>query len=472
MTSYKNAFAQTSRVRRAASTALCAVAIAGAVSLTSCDSNDILQVTDPDIINPSDVQSAAGATAVRVGAIGRLNSATSGGSTSSEGLFLLSGLLADEWINGDSFIARQEVDQRVIKTDNSFLTDVDRMLQRARLSAEQAIDLLEEFSPTGPKADVAEMYFIQAYVENIIGESYCNGLVFSDVVNGAEEYGSPITTAAAFARALAHADSGLALITGSSTADVKVRNALMVTRGRILMNLSRPVDAALAVAGVPSNYAYLNLHAQTTTDNAFWTYNNIARRYSVSNNEGTNGLNFATAADPRLKVCQGGDAVCVANGTTLKGRDDGTQPVYVQLVFPTRDASVAITSGIEARMIEAEAALKASNFPLMISKLNQARTDANIAGLAADLTDPGTTVTRENLVFRERAFWLFGRGYRLGDMRRLIRQYSRPTESVFPTGAWHKAGNYGTDINFPVPQAEQNNPNVPAGNNTCIDRNA
>jgi hypothetical protein len=285
-------------------------------------------------------------------------------------------------------------------------------------------------------------------------------------------YGSPITTTAAFTRALAHADSGLALITGSSTADVKVRNALTVTRARILVNLNRHADAALAVAGVPSNFNYFNLHAQTTTDNALWTYNNIARRYSVSNNEGTNGLNFATAADPRLKVCQGGDAVCIANGTTLKGRDDGTVPVYVQLVFPTRDASVAIASGIEARMIEAEAALKASNPTLMISKLNQARTDANVAGLAANLTDPGTTVARENLVFRERAFWLFGRGYRLGDMRRLIRQYSRPTESVFPTGAWHKAGNYGTDINFPVPQAEQNNPNLPAGTNTCIDRNA
>ncbi len=472
MTSYTNAPAPTSRVRRAASSALCTVAIVGALGLASCKVNDILQVTDPDIINPSDVQSAAGATAVRVGAIGRLNSATSGGSGSSEGLFLLSGLLADEWINGDSFIARQEVDQRVITTANSFLTDVDRMLQRSRLSAVQAIGLLKQFSPLGPPADVAEMYFIQAYVENAIGESYCNGLVFSDVVDGAEVYGSPITTAAAFTRALAHADSGLALITGSSTADVKVRNALMVERGRILMNLNRPADATLAVAGVPSNYNYLNLHSQTTNDNALWTYNNIARRYSVSNNEGTNGLNFATAADPRLKICQGGDAVCIANGTALKGRDDGTQPVYVQLVFPTRDASVAIASGIEARMIEAEAALRASNFTLMISKLNQARTDANIAGLPANLTDPGTQVTRENLVFRERAFWLFGRGYRLGDMRRLIRQYNRPTESVFPTGAWHKAGNYGTDINFPVPQAEQNNPNVPAGTNTCIDRNA
>jgi hypothetical protein len=55
-------------------------------------------------------------------------------------------------------------------------------------------------------------------------------------------------------------------------------------------------------------------------------------------------------------------------------------------------------------------------------------------------------------------------------MRRLIRQYNRPAGSVFPTGAWHKGGNYGTDVNLPVPQAEENNPNVPAGK-TCTDRN-
>ena len=452
--------------------AMFAAVFVGAIALASCGTTDILQVTDPDIINPSDVQSAAGANAVRTGAIGRLGSATSGGSSASEGLFLLSGLLADEWINGDSFIARQEVDQRVITTANTFLTDVNRMLQRARLSGLQAVQLLRQFSPLGPTADVAEMYFVQAYAENALAESWCNGMVISSVVNGVEQYGSPQTNAAVFALALAHADSGLSIITGFSVADVKVRNALSLIKGRILVNLNRHADAATAVASVPSSYSYLNYYLAVTNDQAMWSYNNTARRYSMSSGEGTNGLNYATAADPRVKSCLGGDAACVAAGTTIKTRDDGTTPVTVQLVYPARDASIPLTVGIEARMIEAEAAYKAGNFALMVTKLNQARTDASLAGLTATLADPGTSVTRENLLFRERAFWFFGRGMRLGDMRRLIRQYGRATETVFPTGAWHKAGNYGTDINFPVPQAEQNNPNVPSGTNTCIDRSA
>ena len=216
----------------------------------------------------------------------------------SEGLFLLSGLLADEWINGDSFIARQEVDQRVITVGEHASSPTSIACSSARGSpAAQATQLLKQYIPNGPAADVAEMYFVEAYVENIMGEHYCNGLVFSDVVNGAEKYGSPITDAAAFTLALAHADSGLALITGTSAADVKIQNALSV--------IARPHPARTSIARPTRRRRWpaCRRTSSTTTstrrrriDNAIWNYNNIARRYSVSNGEGTNGLNFATAA--------------------------------------------------------------------------------------------------------------------------------------------------------------------------------
>ncbi len=449
-----------------------AVVAMSVLALAACSPSDVLVVHDPDVINPTDVQSAAGANSVRLGALARLDAATSGGNANSEGLFLLSGLLADEWNNGDSFIARWEVDQRSITAQNNFLTEVDRMLHRARLSASFAIDLLKQFNPLGPPADVAEMYFVQAYVENAIGEHYCNGLIISNVVNGAEEYGSGMTTQAAFERALAHADSGLTLITGSSTADVKIRNALAVIKGRILVNLNRLPEAATAVAPVPTSFKYQMLQSQTTNDNVIWTYNNIARRYSVSTGEGTNGLDFATANDPRVPTCLGGDNVCKAIGVSINQRDDKSAfPIWVQRIWTARDNPVTITGGVEARMIEAEAALKAGNPALMVTKLNQARTEGGVTGLAANLTDPGTSAAQVNLIFRERAFWMFSTGHRTGDLRRLIKYYGRTPETVFPTGGWHKGGNYGPDVNFPVPQAEENNPNV-TGGKACTDRNA
>ena len=442
------------------------VMLSGAIALTAsaCDSSSFLEIEDPDIINPSNVQSSAGANAVRLGALARLNSASSGG----ESMLLLGGLFTDEWINGDSFIGRQEVDQRVITVQNSFVTDASRNLHRARLSAQQAIDLLDEFAPAAPGWHTAEMYFVQAWIENLAAEHFCNGVVFSTVIDGVESYGSQMMVADAFARALAHADSGLARVTGTTNDDNRVRNALRVVRGRILLNLNRPADAGASVNGVPTNFTYNMLHSQTTNSNQIWNLNNLSWRYSVGNSEGTNGVNFATAADPRLPVCVGGDAICRTNGVTRTTRDDLTAPLHVQLIWPVRESPVALTSGIEARLIEAEAALRAQNSASALTILNALR--APVTGLVP-LVDAGSADARVNQLFRERAIWLFARGYRLGDMRRLIRQYNRTAASVFPVGAWHKGGNYGVDVNFPVPQAEQNNPNIPAGQ-TCIDRNA
>ena len=221
-------------------------------------------------------------------------------------------------------------------------------------------------------------------------------------------------------------------------------------------------DAATAVAGVPTSFQYVMQHSATTSTNAFFLLNTSSRRYSVGNNEGTNGLNFATAGDPRVPVCLGGTTGCV----TQVNRDDLQQPFHVQRIWTTGTAAVPIIVGVEARMIEAEAQLRAGDTTASLNTLNAART--TVTGLTP-LTDAGSTAARVDQLFRERAFWLFGRGTRVGDLRRLIRQYNRTQATVFPTGVWHKGGNYGTDVNMPVPQAELNNPNV---EQSCINRNA
>jgi hypothetical protein len=57
--------------------------------------------------------------------------------------------------------------------------------------------------------------------------------------------------------------------------------------------------------------------------------------------------------------------------------------------------------------------------------------------------------------------------HRLGDMRRLVRQYGRGTETVYPTGAYFKGGVYGTDAVLIPNQTETNNPKWQA----CTDKN-
>lgn len=76
--------------------------------------------------------------------------------------------------------------------------------------------------------------------------------------------------------------------------------------------------------------------------------------------------------------------------------------------------------------------------------------------------------------------WLWLTAHRLGDLRRLVRQYDRPVDQVFPTGAhgWYTAagdfvpgsegGSFGSDVNLPFHLDEGNNPEA-AG---CINRDA
>lgn len=446
--------------RRPGRAAAAAVMLAVAAA---CSPTEVLEVRDPDIIDPADVQSIPGAHAVRIGALARFNAATSG----SESLLLLGGLFADEWINGDSFIARQEIDQRTVTRENTFLTGANRALHRARFSAEQALDLLAEFDPEAPAWQIGEMHLINGYVRNILAEHYCDGLVFSTVVDARPEYGSPQTTEETFEEALGHVNQGLALTYSTATADTantnRVRNSLRILRGRILLNLGRYAEADDSVAAVPTNFAYVMQHSASISTNQFWAFNNNAGRYSMGASEGGNGLNFGTANDPRVRVCDAQSSSCQFRVGTRRQRDDQSRPLLVQGIWPDRESDVRLITGAEARLIEAEAALAADDPGEALAILNALRT--TVPGLTP-LTDAGTPEARVDQLFRERAFWLFGLGTRVGDLRRLIRQYGRTQDEVFPVGDWHKGGQYGTDVNFPIPFAEANNPNA----GSCLNR--
>lgn len=451
------------------------LALVASLPLAGCGTDDLLSVTDPDIINPQDVASASGAEALRVGALSRFVGTTSGssGGTFYETLFVWSGLLADEWQTGDTFQQRLETDARSIQFTNSGITDGLRNAFRARLSLEQAVLSLRQYAPNTPPTQIAELYFAQGFIENMLGEYFCSGIPFSTVVDGAEQFGSQLTTAQVYDRALAHADSALALVTGTTAQDLRVRDAARVLRGRILLNQKKFTEAAAAVQGVSTSFAYVHQHSQTTRDNVNWLVNNSTRRYTVASNEGGTGLNFGTANDPRLPVCLGGSTACRNAGVT-QSRPFNTltpTPLRVQLKWADRGDDMAIVTGVEARLIEAEAALQEGQSAAYLPILNALR--ATVTGLAP-LTDPGTPAGRVDQLFRERAFWMFGTGHRLGDLRRLVRQYGRSQQSVFPVGNFAEGGAYGSDVNFPITQPEQNNTAIPApqNDNICLNRDA
>ena len=452
------------------------VALAGGALTSACSPDKLLEVTDPDIVNPEVLRTPAGADALRLGALLQLSKATGGNdqvdvnTSNIDTMILLSGLLADEFRSGDTFVQRDETDRRSVQAQNANVDGAYRAIQRARVNAQLAAAAIAEFNPDAEAWHVPQMYWVESYAEVLLAEYFCSSVPVSEAtLEGTIANSAGLTTQALLERAIAHADTGLARLgtaTGGETD--RVRQALQVTRGRALLGLNRPADASTAVQGVPTAFTYDFFFNQTAIFNQLWDFVNNQGRYTVSAGEGRNGLNFA-AGDPRVPVCRGGDATCRAAGVTRTNIFDtsnqATIPFWVQLRYPSRETPFPAVSGIEARLIEAEARLKSGGD--WLGALNALR--ATRTGLTP-LTDPGTEAARVDLLFRERAYWLFGTGHRLGDLRRLVRQYGRSAESVFPTGAYVKGSEYGTDVSFPVPQSEENNPSYQAA--SCVTSSA
>jgi len=463
------------------------LAAAGAVSLIQGCSNltdPLLEATDPDLIVPGTIQNADGAQGLYIGALSRLRNATVTASTIQEPEWMFSGLLADEWSTSSTFIQNDEVDQRNIKLNNSSVLDQFRALARVRTGANQAIQSLKLYRPT-ESFKIAEMYFARGFAEAQMAQDFCNGIPLSNVApsDAPENFllGTPLTVTDVFIAAIASYDSALALV-GTSTAasSIDIARATRIGKARALLGVNKAAEAALLVtpALVPSTYSYDITHSTSGGTNALWGQAASSRRYTVSDSLEGNARNllvknvipFFSAKDPRVPVTY----TISTNGKDTTKSQDGftfsrTTPLWGQTT------TVSLVGGLDARLIEAEGQLAAGDYTTMTATLNALRkarpkigevTIDTASTVLPPLAVPASKTAAEDLYFREKAFWTFGRGQRLGDLRRLVRQYSRTVANTFPVGEHYRGGQYGPDVNLPVPTDELTNPNFKG----CIDR--
>lgn len=455
-----------------------ATAAAVMIPLAACDVDELLDIRDPDVADPVGLEDVTALPAFLAAAIGDVGQAYD----NDDGQITYSGMMADEFVNSETFPTRIQVDIRNILIDNSSLDGVTRNLYQARTSAELAVAQFEKFEATD-EAGYAESLGLAALTYVLFGENYCSGVPFSQQnADGSFEYGGQETTAQIFQRAV---DATTAAIAAAEPGSDEFYLAA-VLQGRALLNLNLPAEAAQAVAEVPTDFVYGFAHSENTDreNNGVHVFNTLSERISVSDSEGGNGLAYRaefTSGDPRTPWER--------TGGTDTGFDRST-PQYNGLKYNSRSAFTPVATGIEARMIEAEAALRAGDIPTFLARLNEPRGDgaalltANLSDFdpfaadLADVTDPGTADGRIDLLFHERAFWMWMTSHRLGDLRRLIRQYGRAEDAVFPTGEYHKdnqGGIYGDDVNLPLTVDELNNPEfagIPTGQDLCLDRNA
>lgn len=453
--------------------------LAMALALGACDSTQkqLLNVTLPDVI-PSTVSSPEQSEALRIGALTRLRNITAGG----EGAWMLGGLLTDEWKSSDTFSQRNETDQRSVQESNANVQGMLREIYRVRNSSQEALIALAAYPPAATaQYKIGTMYLSQAIAEIELAETFCNGIPLSDAARGAIVYGSPLSNADLYNLAKAHLDTAIANALPVADANaVTLKTTAQILQGRILLNLGQHTAAATAVSTVASSYSdQIMTYSLTSGDNQIWSLNTSAKRWTVGDSMDTagligNALPFASSGDARLKIT--GSTL----GTSAGGKGfDGATNFITNNLWARSDAAI-IASGLDARLIEAEVKLKAADYAGMMTILNGLRTAppkltaTNVTtaftptAMAAISTTPATASDAAKLFFREKAFWTFGRGQRLGDLRRMIRQYGFTQDQVFPTGTFFKGGSYGTDVNFPITTDEYNNPNYKG----CTDRKA
>jgi hypothetical protein len=290
----------------------------------------------------------------------------------------------------------------------------------------------------------------------MLGEGWCSGIPFSNrnLETGEFEFGPGSSTTEIFAEA-----AGLfqqAIDRGGAFA-----NLARVGRGRALLNNGDYAGAAAAVASVPDEYVYFVEHSDNAANNGIWGLA-LNGRYSVSEQEGGNatGLPFRSAADTRVQWDE-----------DPAGGFDASIPLFISRRYPIRGSDHPLATGVEARLIEAEAALNQNPADLagMTGILNALRADVDdlMAGMFPEYTNdgalpalavPADAAAGRDLLFSERAFWLYLTGTRMGDLRRLIRQYGQAQADVYPSGAYFKGDNHGPDVAFEVDFDEANNP--------------
>lgn len=447
------------------------------VLLTACSPDQALKSTlPPDVPDPATQKTPAGALAAYRGALVHFRAAFSGFTiTTSE--------LADEMqpsgvggavaggdtalLVGWSLDARRLPEVGAGDPNGSYAA-----LHKVRGQAREALGALAKYAPDAPPALRGHLYALEGYAELFLADLFCSGIPLSTLeFEGDHTYRAGSTTHEVYQHALALFDSALALSADSA----RIVHLAQVGRARALLALGRAADAATAVAAVPDGYSYEVLYSATTGADGKINTNfavdlpyrlralGVERGYTVTGRKGGNGLPYVSSNDPRVP-------------TLFQQNNNAGLPQYLLTKYAvTGDSPVVLADAVEARLIEAEAALQEGGTG-WLERLNALRTDGTfttqpnsedpsktdtlwhagtgaVAGLAP-LDDPGTPDSRLDLIFSERAFWLFLTGHRQGDMRRLVREYGRDPETVYPTGSYPGGGIYGDDVTAAIPEEE------------------
>lgn len=407
-------------------------------SVIACSPSSLIDVQSPStVVDPSLVSTATAAAQLRNGALLRMIGAASN-------VVETAGLITDE-LSDTYNLSYQSGNDRHVRNDalgKNAGSDAYDNLQNARikaLQARQALQLYANGVASVPSAWQGEMYALEGYTVVWLAELYCSGIPLTSVpLQGPQVPTRGLTTEELLTQAITLFDS--AMVAGADSA--RFVDLARVGKARALLDLGQFATADSVVQSVPTDFVYVIPSVSSSQDGAAYFYIPINIAYGIfrtQDREGSNGLIWST--DPRTGVTTVSD---LTGDMLWPAKYNVTASGIPNPTTPRSGVPFRLADGLEARLIQAEAAL-ARGDASWLTILNTLRSTcvgtascAVVPGLTtaslSPIIDPGTSDTRLDTLMKERAMWLYFTGHREGDMRRLARVYDRDRESVWPTG--------------------------------------
>ncbi|MFB6240852.1 MAG: hypothetical protein ABEJ46_04740, partial [Gemmatimonadota bacterium] len=372
--------------------AVAVLAVTLAVGVTGC-TDEILDVNDPDVVTPRQLEGPAGVPNRVAGMINDFREAY-------DDYVNYTGLLTDEFVLGGTFPTRLEIDQRRPGPDNTTIEgDVWTPMQVSLRTATDNDSL---------------------FTANLDNEAFSN--VKSDLREGI---------------ALARLFGGYQRVFFSelfcqSSGDKNVAAAARVGQARALMFLGNYQEAASRVAQVPTDFVFTMEYSANTpseTNEVYarsWGTNNFNLRWTIGNGKDQSRGNEKYAFYDSW-VSKGLIIPPEAHDRTAFGSPN--RPVSLENIYTSKSDPIPLATGWEARMIEAEAMLRngqAGAAQQMVNKLlssPELNPIADVTFEPVDFTDGGGFQPQDDLpeMARARAAGLWLQGQRQGTLRRFFR---------------------------------------------------
>ena len=400
------------------------------LSLSACDTVDrLLTVNSPSRLDEANYLVPANALLIS-------NSAVADFECALGGYIVASGLAAGELVDGTQTAARWSYDRRDVEPNQAQYASASCVgigvytpINVARSTNDQAVRLLQEWTdqqvPNRQRL-LARNAAIAGYALVLLGEGFCECVI---------NVGPGLTPAQAFDSA--EVRFGVALAAAQAANEPSLVNLARVGRARARLNRGNLTGAAEDAATVPADFVFATTHDLNAAfrNNLIFAQNN--QSFAVTVAPAYRALLVGTTPDPRVRAVDGN-----------RNTTDQINRLWTQQKYGSLTTGVPIASGVEARLILAEA--RGASEGVGILNTLRARAGVGLPALtAAEAASFCATVAEE----RRRELWL--QGNRWFDMNRFSL-----TQVPAVGGSYSKGGIYGNQRCWPLPDVERlANPN-------------